>query len=162
MRSEIRFLASRISFLESLISNEMFLETDKNAIVAAIKEAELHTSGEIKVHIEEVCPESDPVERAKQVFVKLSLQNTALRNGVLFYIAFKDRKFAILGDSGIDKVVPLDFWKTTRDMLREYFSQGKMSEGLQAGIKEAGLQLKKFFPYEKGDINEISDDISIG
>jgi uncharacterized membrane protein len=93
---------------------------------------------------------------------ELSLDKTAQRNGVLFYISHKDRKFAVLGDEGIDKVVPLDFWKTTRDTLRQYFSEEKYGEGLQAGIKEAGVQLKKFFPYQKGDINEISDDISMG
>ena len=139
----------------------MFLsEAEKEKVVAAIKQAELNTSGEVKVHIEELCPETDPFERAKQVFLFLNLNTTAQRNGVLFYLAHGDRKFAVLGDIGIDKVVPPNFWESTRDTLRLYFAQGEFGEGLQMGIKEAGFQLKKYFPYQKDDINEISDDIS--
>jgi uncharacterized membrane protein len=135
-------------------------ETEKEKVIAAIKQAELNTSGEVKVHIEEHCPESDPFERAKQVFQYLSLDTTAQRNAVLFYLAHGDRKFAVLGDSGIDKVVPPNFWESTRDTLRMYFAQGDYSGGLQMGIKEAGFQLKKYFPYQSNDVNEISDDIS--
>ena len=137
-----------------------FSEAEKEKIIVAIKQAELDTSGEVKVHVEELCTEADPVERAKQVFTYLSLDKTAQRNGVLFYLAHGDRKFAVLGDIGIDKVVPANFWETTRDALRINFSQGNFSEGLQMGIKEAGYQLKKYFPYQNNDVNEISDDIS--
>lgn len=137
-----------------------FSEAEKEKIVAAIKHAELNTSGEVKVHVEELCTEADPLERAKAVFLYLSLHKTAQRNGVLFYLAHGDRKFAVLGDAGIDKVVPANFWESTRDTLRQYFLQGSFSEGLQMGIREAGEQLKKYFPYQKDDVNEISDDIS--
>ena len=137
-----------------------FSEAEKEKIIVAIKQAESDTSGEVKVHVEELCTEADPVERAKQVFTYLSLDKTAQRNGVLFYLAHGDRKFAVLGDVGIDKVVPANFWETTRDALRINFSQGNFSEGLQMGIKEAGYQLKKYFPYQNNDVNEISDDIS--
>ena len=135
-------------------------ETEKEKVIAAIKQAELNTSGEVKVHIEEHCPETDPFERAKQVFQYLSLDTTAQRNAVLFYLAHGDRKFAVLGDVGIDQVVPPNFWESTRDTLRMYFVQNDFSGGLQMGIKEAGFQLKKYFPYQSNDINEISDDIS--
>jgi uncharacterized membrane protein len=135
-------------------------ETEKEKVIAAIKQAKLNTSGEVKVHIEEHCPESDPFERAKQVFQYLSLDTTAQRNAVLFYLAHGDRKFAVLGDVGIDQVVPPNFWESTRDTLRMYFTQNDFSGGLQMGIKEAGFQLKKYFPYQNNDINEISDDIS--
>lgn len=137
-------------------------EIEKEKVIAAIKQAELNTSGEVKVHIEEHCPEADPFERAKQVFQYLSLDTTAQRNAVLFYLAHGDRKFAVLGDTGIDQVVPPNFWESTRDTLRMYFVQGDFSGGLQMGIKEAGFQLKKYFPYQSNDINEISDDISTG
>jgi uncharacterized membrane protein len=136
-------------------------ETEKEKVIAAIKQAELNTSGEVKVHIEENCSEADPFERAKQVFQHLSLDTTAQRNAVLFYLAHVDRKFAVLGDIGIDQVVPPNFWESTRDTLRMYFAQNDFSGGLQMGIKEAGLQLKKYFPYQSNDINEISNEISI-
>ncbi len=138
----------------------IFSENDNEKIVEAIKLAELNTSGEIKVHVEKKCPVENPMERAQKVFSHLCLHQTAQQNGVLFYLAYEDRKFAILGDVGIDKVVPDGFWESTRDMLRLNFSQGNFSEGLQLAIREAGYQLKKYFPYHSDDINEISDDIS--
>lgn len=140
----------------------MFLsEANKDAIVQEIKEAEKQTSGEIKIHIEEICPTEDPLERAKQIFDYLALDKTALRNGVLFYLAFNSRKFAILGDKGIDEVVTSVFWDSTKETLKSYFVKGMITEGLCEGIRMAGLQLKKYFPYDKhDDINEISDDIS--
>lgn len=140
----------------------MFLsEANKDLIVQEIKEAEKQTSGEIKIHIEEICPTEDPLERAKQIFDYLALDKTALRNGVLFYLAFNSRKFAILGDKGIDEVVTSVFWDSTKETLKSYFVKGMITEGLCEGIRMAGLQLKKYFPYDKhDDINEISDDIS--
>lgn len=139
----------------------MFLtETTKERIVKAIKDAELNTSGEVKVHIEETCPTDDPTDRAKQVFQYLRLEKTAQRNGVLFYLAYGSHKFAIWGDEGIDKVVPINFWEGIRDSMRQYFLQEDFAGGLQMGIREAGNQLKKFFPYHQDDVNEISDDVS--
>ena len=139
----------------------MFLtESAKERIVKAIKDAELNTSGEVKVHIEETCPTDDPTERAKQVFQYLRLESTAQRNGVLFYLAYGNHKFAIWGDEGIDKVVPINFWEGIRDSMRQYFLQEDFAGGLQMGIREAGNQLKKFFPYHQDDVNEISDDVS--
>jgi uncharacterized membrane protein len=92
----------------------------------------------------------------------LNLHQTAERNGVLFYLAYEDRKFAVLGDQGIDEKVPADFWNSTKDLLRTHFANAQYIEGLREGIEEAGLQLKKHFPYQSGDINELPDDISFG
>ena len=136
------------------------MNINKEAIIKEIKSAELQTSGEIKVHIEEVCPVDDPVERAKQVFDYLALDRTAQRNGVLFYLALSNRKFAILGDTGIDQVVTSVFWESTKETLKSYFVKGMITEGLCEGIRMAGNQLQKYFPYQKDDVNEISDDIS--
>lgn len=125
-------------------------------------EAEKHTSGEIKVHIEKECSSENPMERAKEIFEYLSLHKTALRNGVLFYLAYDDHKFAILGDKGIDDVVGQDFWDSTRNMLTFHFKKGEFLEGFCNGIFEAGQQLKTYFPYQTDDSNEISDEISFG
>lgn len=136
-----------------------FSDSEKEIIVKSIRLAEKNTSGEIKVHIEPVC-EIDTFERAKQVFFKLGLEKTAQRNAVLFYLAYEDRKFAILGDEGIDKVVPEDFWDRIKNLLLQYFSQGAFVSGLCDGIERAGEQLKHYFPLQPDDINEISDEIS--
>ena len=139
-----------------------FNDEEQQYIIEAIQEAEKQTSGEVKVHIEKKCPNEDVMERAKEVFLALRLHETAESNGVLFYLAYEDRKFAVLGDKGIDDKVTADFWNSTKDLLRSHFAKGEYKEGLSKGIQEAGIQLKKHFPYQSGDINELPDDISFG
>ena len=139
-----------------------FGEEEQKQIIAAIQEAETQTSGEIKVHIEKKCASGDALERAKEVFGLLEMYATEEKNGVLFYLAYEDRKFAVIGDKGINEKVAADFWNSTKDLLKTYFSQSKYAEGLCAGIEEAGLQLKIHFPYRSDDVNELPDDISFG
>lgn len=134
-------------------------EEEKKSIVSAIKEAELNTSGEIRVHLENHCRE-EVLDRAAEVFATLNMHKTELRNGVLFYLAMKDHQFAILGDRGINQKVPEHFWEDIRDFMIEKFKEGKYAEGLAEGIKMAGNQLKVHFPYQSDDRNELPDDIS--
>ncbi|HPF50046.1 MAG TPA: TPM domain-containing protein [Draconibacterium sp.] len=138
-----------------------FSEADKLQITNAIRVAETNTSGEIRVHIENKCV-GDVLDRAAYIFEKLEMHKTALRNGVLFYLAMDDRKFAILGDAGINKEVAEDFWESTKEVVIKKLKEGKIAEGLANGIIKAGDQLKSHFPYQKDDINELSDDISFG
>lgn len=133
----------------------------KLQIEQAIKEAELDTSGEIRVHVESKCT-SDPLQRAVYVFNYLKMYNTAARNGVLIYVAVESRKFAIIGDAGINKVVPDNFWNSIKEKMGEAFSQGRYVEGLAQAVKEAGESLKQYFPYRTDDINEQPDEISFG
>ncbi|UBM60448.1 TPM domain-containing protein [Marinilongibacter aquaticus] len=139
-----------------------FTQSEQHEIVEAIKAAELETSGEVKLHVEKHCPTDNPMERAQEVFFMLALDNTALRNGVLFYLALEDRKFAILGDSGIDAKVDDGFWNEVKETLISHFKTGEYVKGLKEGIEKAGLSLKAHFPYQSDDINELSDDISFG
>lgn len=134
-------------------------EEDKEIIVQAIQEAEKNTSGEIRVHLENHC-KIDVLDRASEVFGTLKMHETKLRNGVLFYLAMKDHQFAILGDSGINQLVPEHFWEEIRDFMVAKFKEGKYAEGLSEGIKMAGHQLKAHFPYQANDRNELPDDIS--
>ena len=143
------------------MAKDLFTQQEQNQIVAAVKEAELNTSGEIKVHIERKCKE-DVLDHAAFMFDQLEMQKTELRNGVLIYLAVEDRKLAILGDAGINMKVPKDFWDTTRDFMINHFKEGKFAEGLSGGIKLAGQQLKSHYPYQSDDVNELSDDISFG
>jgi uncharacterized membrane protein len=143
------------------MAKDLFTEQEQQQIVAAVKEAELNTSGEIKVHIERKCKE-DVLDHAAFMFDQLEMQKTELRNGVLIYLAVEDRKLAILGDAGINMKVPKDFWDTTRDFMIKHFKEGKFAEGLSGGIKMAGQQLKSHYPYQSDDVNELSDDISFG
>lgn len=139
-----------------------FSNSEKDQIVGAIKAAELRTSGEIKVHVEEHCPNENPVDRAWEVFDLLALEKTAQRNGVLFYLSITDRRFAIVGDEGIHLKMGDVFWGEVKDLLYHHLHQGDTVNGLCKAIKLAGEALKANFPYESGDINEIDDSISFG
>ena len=139
-----------------------FSESEKTKIVQAIQTAELNTSGEIRVHIDRTCDE-DVLDRAAWWFKQLKMEKTKLRNGVLIYLATESKKFAIIGDAGINTIVPKDFWETTKNGMLDYFKRNQFSDGVVYGILEAGQRLKDAFPYKKGeDINELSDDISFG
>ncbi len=143
------------------MAEDLFRESDKTAIRSAIQQAEKNTSGEIRVHIERHCKE-DVLDRAAGLFDLLGMQKTELRNGVLFYLAVKDHKFAILGDGGINQKTGEDFWIEVKDEMTKHFKEGEFSKGLQIGIEMAGKKLQEFFPYRKDDKNELSDDISFG
>jgi uncharacterized membrane protein len=142
-------------------ASDFFSKQQKTLIENAIREAELNTSGEIRVHIETEI-KGDVLDRAAYLFEFLGMHKTAQRNGVLFYLAIKSRKFAILGDAGINSKVPPDFWDQIKESMGAAFAGGKFAEGLSQGILTAGEHLKKHFPFEKNDINELSDEISFG
>jgi len=138
-----------------------FSKEQKELIKSAVQEAELNTSGEIRVHIDNKCKE-DVMDRAAWWFAKLEMHKTELRNGVLFYLAVKDRKFAILGDSGINAVTPDNFWDDIKERMAGHFAEKDFTGGLREGILMAGEALKEQFPHQKDDVNELSDEISFG
>ena len=140
-------------------AKNFFSKTQQQAILNSIKAAELNTSGEVKVHIENHC-KGPVLDRAAEIFSLLNMHKTKLRNGVLFYLAVKDHKFAILGDAGINSVVSGNFWDSIKEDMQKQFQQGKFTEGLSEGIQRAGEQLKVHFPYQSDDVNELPDDIS--
>lgn len=123
--------------------------------------AELDTSGEIRVHIENQCP-GEVMERAAFLFNKLNMHKTEKRNGVLFYLAIHHRKFAIIGDKGINAAVPENYWDRIKADMLEKFAEGDFCNGLADAITDTGMQLKKHFPYQTDDVNELSDEISFG
>lgn len=142
-------------------AKDFFSKEQQEQILLALRNAELDTSGEIRVHIEKNCS-GDVLDRAAAVFDKLQMQKTKLRNGVLFYLAVTNRKFAVLGDAGINAVVPENFWDDIKVLMIKHFREGKFTDGLTEAIHQAGLQLKKHFPFTQNDVNELPDDISFG
>ena len=140
---------------------DFFGKENEQAIQKAIEGAEHQTSGEIRVHLESVC-NADVLDRAAWLFKKLKMNKTKERNGVLIYLSINDRKFAIIGDSGINKVVPPGFWNEIKELMITHFSKGEFAEGVITGIEKTGEKLKQFFPYQTDDVNELSDEISYG
>ena len=141
-------------------ANSFFSEEEKTRIVHSISQAEEKTSGEIRVHLTENCPSGDATKEAIRLFEKLKMHQTEQRNGVLIYLAYLDKKFAIIGDKGINELVPHHFWDSVRDLMQEQFKKGNFVEGIENGIHHAGEKLKKFFPIGHRDVNELSNDIS--
>lgn len=138
---------------------KFFSAREKEVIVRAIAEAEKKTSGEIRVHVEAKAGK-DPLERAKEIFFQLGMDKTKEKNGVLFYLAAGERRFAVLGDEGIDRKVPHDFWEGIKEAMTVEFREGHFVSGLTRGISMAGEALARYFPYQRGDVNELSDEIS--
>lgn len=140
---------------------DFLTKEEEEAIVEAIRLAEKNTSGEIRVHIEE-SSSKDAYDRAKEVFHDLNMDATQLKNGVLIYLAVADKTFVICGDKGINELVSPDFWDCTRDAMIKQFKLGNYKQGLVDGILNAGEQLKKYFPWQEGNTNELSNEISKG
>lgn len=140
-------------------AKELFTDDLRKKVVLAIEEAELNTSGEIRLHVDDKCKE-EVLDRAAYVFEKLEMHKTELRNGVLFYLAVEDRKFAILGDAGINQKVPANFWDEIKEDVISHFKKAEYAEGLASGIVKAGEQLKAHFPYQEDDVNELDNEIS--
>ena len=128
-------------------------------ITRAIAEAEKGTSGEIRVHIDRYC-KTDPLLKSRNLFVHLKMDQTDLHNGVLIYVSVDDKKYAILGDKGINDLVEDGFWDSTSSKMAEGFKSGSIAAGIVAGVMEAGNRLKEYFPRQDNDKNELSDEIS--
>lgn len=141
------------------IATDFFTDSQKKSIISAIKAAEKMTSGEIRLHVEDKC-RGDIFKRTRKIFHRLKMDRTELRNGILFYLAVKNHRFAIWGDQGIHSKIDTGFWDNIRDEMEEDFKAGEFAAGIEKGIRYAGEQLKLHFPYQKDDINELPDEIS--
>ena len=144
-----------------MAASDKFNESDRLVILAAIKEAEENTSGEIRLFIEDHCGEN-VLDRAAFIFSELEMHKTKERNGVLFYLATSSKQFAILGDKGIHSKVEKDFWHVIKHKMQNHFTEGDFLKGLTIGIKMSGEVMKLHFPHHKKDKNELSDDIVFG
>jgi uncharacterized membrane protein len=142
-------------------ASDFFSADDKEQIILAIREAEMNTSGEIRVHVE-LGFSGDLLDRAATVFARLGMHKTKERNGVLFYLAIEKKQFALLGDAGINRLVPSNFWDDIKAAMQGYFATGAFGAGLSTGIRMAGEQLKKHFPHQADDTDELSNEISFG
>lgn len=141
--------------------DQFFTEEESEAVVAAIGAVESKSSAEVRVHIESTCS-GDPLEQAVKVFYKLKMDKTADRNGVLVYIAVKSKKCAIVGDTGINKVVERDFWDTCTAKMVQCFREGEYADGIIAALEMSSERLSAHFPRLVDDVNELSDEISFG
>ena len=132
---------------------------DEKKIIEAIQKAEKNTSGEIRIHIE-FESSTNHFDKALEVFEQLEMHKTKDRNGVLFHVSPADHNFTIIGDEGIDNATPDDFWDDIKSDVVKHFKKEHYVKGLCKGIKKTGKALKKYFPYQEDDTNELPDEIS--
>ncbi len=138
---------------------KFFNPEEEERIIDAIRQAEDKTTGEIRVHLEDNL-KREAVRQAVLVFRQLNMHKTKARNGVLILLAPEQKQFAIIGDQGINEVVPDDFWAEERNLMQDHFRQGAFCEGLCLAIEQVGEKLKVHFPGEPGNENELPDEIS--
>ena len=139
---------------------EIFGEKEREHLKQMVARAEKMTSGEIRLYIEDQCT-VDVLDRAAFIFDELGMTKTALKNGVLIYVAVEHQKFAIIGDAGIHQKVGNDFWNAIKEKMAVAFKQSKFEEGLAAAILASGEALSTFFPCGDDDKNELGDDILV-
>lgn len=132
---------------------------DHGLIVSAIKQAELHTSAEIRVFISKKKID-DALHQAKAEFHHLGMEKTAERNGILLYIAPESQKFALIGDTGIHAKCGQSFWESVTAAMSNAFRQGEFTQGIILGVNKCGELLQQHFPRKAGDKNELTDDIA--
>lgn len=145
-----------------------FLRPDeREAVLAAIRTAEGRSSAEIRLHMERDLPDKppasgDPYERARVLFAAMGMHATEARNGVLFYLATRTHRFAVLGDEALHTRVGEAFWQDVVALMARHFAEDRFGDGLSAGIARVGEQLAEHFPRKTDDVNELADDISFG
>jgi uncharacterized membrane protein len=140
--------------------NKAFLtEQQEQRVVKAIARAENRTSGEVRVHIEHQCS-IEPLERAAAVFHDLGMDETEQQNGVIIYIASDDHKAAIFAGKGIHEQVEDHFWNDVLQILLNHFKKGEYEIGIEEAVVKVGHKLQELYPYQRGDVNELPDEIS--
>ena len=141
----------------------LFSDAENTRIVEAIKSSEQLTSGEIRIYIESKNPLVSTIDRASEIFFNLKMQETAQRNAVLLYLAYKDREVAIFGDEGIHQQVGTEFWNNQVKQMVMLFKENNLSEGIVKCITEVGNVLIEKFPHQGTmDKNELPDEIVFG
>ncbi len=141
-------------------AKDFFNEAEQEAIVTAIRKVELYTSGEIRVHIDDRC-DQDAFDRAVNLFQHLKMDTKPFRNGVLIYVAVKDRKFSVVGDEAMHEKVGNQYWKEITQQLHNDFQQANYGNGIIKAVESIGATLAKYFPnVDELDRNELPDDIS--
>ncbi len=142
---------------------EFFSSIDNEKIVKAIRNAEMRTSGEIRVFVESRCRFIDAMDRALEIFDNLKMEQTEFRNAVLLYVALKDHQLAVYGDKGINEKVGDEFWNAAVVKILSHFNNEDYATGISACVTEIGESLQQHFPYDKEvDKNELPDEIVFG
>ena len=149
----------------SILTKNILTKDEMQEITKRISVVEKRTIGEVRVSIQKTRPFKDRrlnvYELAIKNFYDLGMDKTKAKTGVLIYLLLSDKKFQIIGDEGIHTKVSKEFWDVLAMKTAEHFRQSKFVEGICYAIDEVGAVLEKEFPMQKGDTNELSDEVVI-
>jgi uncharacterized membrane protein len=135
-----------------------FSQLDHDRMVAAIVEAEQHTSGEIRVYVSHRRM-NDVRHAAIRHFHKLGMHQTKHRNAVLIFVAPESQSFFVVGDESVHAKCGEAFWTQVAAEMQEQFRQARFTDGIVHGIHTAGKLLAQHFPRDHAGRNELPDSI---
>lgn len=142
---------------------EFFTRQEKERVIAAVRNAEQKTSGEVRVFIESRCRYIDAIDRAQEIFFNLEMDKTVERNAVLLYLAVNDRQVAVFGDKGIHEKVGQQYWNEEVNKMIASFRHNQITDGIVDCVNDIGDALHHYFPYNSStDKNELPDEIVFG
>ena len=143
-------------------AEDYFSLQEKQMIAHAIQQAELQTSGEVRVFVESKCNYVNAIDRAKEIFDKLNMHKTENKNAVIVYVALKHKQLAIFADDGIYKKTGVQFWNDELNLMIDYFKNENIVDGITKVVEHIGEALKTHFPFQKNDTNELPNDVVFG
>ena len=130
-----------------------------------IKEVEKTTAGEICVAVKEhlhFLQRNKPIHAlAEKEFVRLGVNKTRDKTGILIFVLLPRRQFFIMADTGINEKVPENTWDAIKDEMQKMFLAGEFSKGIIHGVQRVGNILSEHFPVKPDDMDEISNEIII-
>jgi uncharacterized membrane protein len=151
-----------VALFPSKNKREFFTKEQQQQMVEAIQKAEKNTSGEVRFFVESRCKYVDPVDRAKEIFFSLKMDQTKDRNAVLLYMAMDDHQLALFADEGIYQQLGSSYWNAEVKKIIAHFTKDDYTGGICHVISDIGSALQKEFPYESDDKNELPDEIIFG
>ena len=143
-------------------AEDYFSLQEKQMIAHAIQQAELQTSGEVRVFVESKCNYVNAIDRAKEIFDKLNMHKTENKNAVIVYVALKHKQLAIFADDGIYKKTGVQFWNDELNLMIDYFKNENIVDGITKVVEHIGEALKTHFPFQRNDTNELPNDVVFG
>lgn len=96
-------------------------------------------------------------DRAVALFKVGAERRTHGRTGALIYLSMREHRAEIVADQPIAEKVPAEVWgEAMADMLAE-IRQGRVGDGMAAGVRDVGKVLAAHFPRAEDDVNELPD-----
>jgi len=149
-----------INYIKKYISAD-----ELDAIKNHIAEIEKFTSGEIRLCFQMrrawIDRKLTTRELAMKEFFKLGMEKTKDKTGVLLFILFKDKKFEVVADEGINNKISPEKWNVITNFLINEFKSGHYKDGIVKALDEVKEVLMKEFPRNSDDVDELSNDIVI-